>query len=105
MAKRSGRRWSQSVTEHSHALALEPGVFTWNDPGRIADSLMRSANESTARKASPYRSALSMLTFYINRAGRNLPAARKQTLQRAKRELCARYGPNKSARRRAATAI
>jgi hypothetical protein len=97
MAKRSRRRWSQSVTEHSHALALEPDVFTWNDPKRIADSLMRSANESTARKASPYRSALSMLTFYINRAGRNLPASRRKTLQKAKQELRAGYGPNKSA--------
>ncbi len=94
MAKRSTRRWSQDVTEHSHALALEPGVFTWDDPARIADSLMRSAEASMARKAPPYRSALSMLTFYINRAGKNLPADRKKILQHAKAELRQKYGPS-----------
>jgi hypothetical protein len=93
MAKRPRKRWSQDVTEHSHALALEPGVFTWDDPARIAASLMRSAEASTARKAPPYRSAFSMLNFYLNRAGRNLPAERKQVLERAKAELRRRYGP------------
>jgi hypothetical protein len=93
MTRRPSRRWSQDVTEHSHALALEPGVFTWTDPKRIAASLMRSAEESTARKAPPYRSELSMLVFYMNRAGKNLPAARKAVLQRAKKELRERYGP------------
>jgi hypothetical protein len=93
MAKRPRKRWSHDVTEHSHALALEPGVFTWDDPARIATSLMRSAEASTARKAPPYRSALSMLNFYINRAGRNLPAERKQVLERAKAELRRRHGP------------
>jgi hypothetical protein len=81
------RRWSHEVTEHSDALTLEGGVFTSKDPKRIAASLKRSAERSRRRKADPFRSALSMLTFYINRAGKNLPAARKKTLMRAKDEL------------------
>ena len=85
--RRTGRRWTGYVTTHSHALALEPGVFTWKDPKKIARSLKRSAEESSARKAEPYRSALSMLVFYINRAGKNLPAERRRTLARAKEEL------------------
>jgi hypothetical protein len=93
MARKAGRRWSQRVTERSDALDLDRGVFTWKDPRRIAASLMRSARRSKRRKASPYRSALSMLTFYVNRAGRGLPASRKRTLARAKRELRAGYGP------------
>jgi Protein of unknown function (DUF3175) len=88
----SGRRWSQYVTEHSDALTLDRGVFTWSDPKRIAASLKRSAEQSRRRKADPFRSALSMLTFYINRAGRNLPAARKRTLMRAKDELRRQFG-------------
>lgn len=87
-----GRRWSQDVTEHSDALTLDRGVFTWSDPKRIAASLKRSAEQSRRRKADPFRSALSMLTFYINRAGRNLPAARKRTLMRAKDELRRQFG-------------
>lgn len=86
-----GRRWSQDVTEHSDALTLDQGVFTWSDPKRIAASLKRSAERSTRRKADPFRSALSMLTFYINRAGKNLPAGRKRTLMRAKDELRRRF--------------
>ena len=89
---RSGRRWSRHVTEHSDALTLDRNVFTWKDPKRIAASLKRSAERSRRRKASPYRSALSMLTFYINRAGRNLPASRKKTLMRAKHELRRQFG-------------
>lgn len=82
------KRWSQNVTKHSDALDLEPGVFTWSDPARIAESLLRSAQRSTRRKSdSAYRSAMSMLTFYINRAGKSLPAARRDVLQRAKDEL------------------
>jgi len=80
------------VTEHSDALTLDRNVFTWNDPKRIAASLKRSAERSRRRKASPFRSALSMLTFYINRAGRKLPAARKKTLIRAKHELRRQFG-------------
>ena len=85
--RKSGRRWSGYVTTHSNALDLDRGVFTWNDPRKIARSLKRSAERSRRRKADPYRSALSMLTFYLNRAGKNLPAGRKRTLQRAKSEL------------------
>jgi hypothetical protein len=89
---RGPRRWSQRVTETSFALDLEQGVFTLDDPKKIAASLKRSAERSRRRKADPYRSALSMLTFYINRAGRNLPAQRKQTLMRAKDELRKQFG-------------
>ena len=87
-----GRRWSARVTRESDALDLDRGVFTSRDPKRIAASLKRSAERSRRRKADPYRSALSMLTFYINRAGRNLPASRRKTLQRAKAELRRQFG-------------
>jgi hypothetical protein len=87
MAGKSARRWSQQVTTHSDALDLTAGVFTWNDPKRIAASLKRSAQRSKRRKADPFRSAMSMLTFYANRAGRNLPATRRRTLLAAKDEL------------------
>lgn len=75
------------MTKTSHALALEEGVFTWNDPKRIARSLSRSAERSKAKKAGPFQSAMSMLNFYINRAGKNMPAARKKILNLAKKEL------------------
>jgi Protein of unknown function (DUF3175) len=91
-AKRGGRRWSQRVTERSDALDLQQGVFTWKDPKRIAGSLKRSAERSKRRKSDPYRSAISMLTFYLNRAGRTLPAGQKKTLQRAKDELRKQFG-------------
>jgi hypothetical protein len=80
------------VTEHSDALTLETGVFTKNDPKRIAASLKRSAERSKRRKADPFRSAMSMLTFYINRGGKNLPSSRKKTLMRAKDELRKQFG-------------
>jgi hypothetical protein len=80
------------VTEHSDALTLDRGVFTLRDHKRIAASLKRSAERSKRRKSDPFRSALSMLTFYINRAGRNLPASRKRTLMRAKDELRRQFG-------------
>jgi len=86
------RYWSNRVTRESNALDLEEGVFTWNDPERIAASLKRSAEESHRRKAEPYRSALSMLVFYINRAGKNLPAARRRTLEKAKIALRRQFG-------------
>ena len=86
------RRWSRAVTEHSDALTLEGGVFTSKDPRRIAASLKRSAERSRRRQADPFRSALSMLTFYINRAGKNLPAARKKILMQAKDELRKQFG-------------
>ena len=93
-SKRTARRWSQRVTEESAALMLEPGVFTLPTPRQIALSLKRSADTSQARKSSPFRSAMSMLTFYINRAGSGLSAARKKKLERAKDELRALYGKN-----------
>lgn len=79
--------WSAKVTKESNALDTEHGVFAWNDPKRIARSLKRSAEASTRRKGTPLQSAMSMLNFYINRAGGNLPASRKRTLKRAKEEL------------------
>jgi hypothetical protein len=84
--------WSQTVTEHSNALDLEAGVFTWKSPRRIAASLKRSAELSRRRKAEPFRSALSMLTFYINRAGKNLPPAQRKVLMQAKDELRKAFG-------------
>jgi hypothetical protein len=88
----SSRRWSARVTKESDALDLQGGVFKLRDPKRIAASLKRSAERSRRRKANPYRSALSMLTFYINRAGKNLPASRRKTLKRAKIELRKQFG-------------
>jgi hypothetical protein len=81
------RRWSHDVTRRSYALDLEPGVFTWADPHRIASSLQRSAEQSKRRKATPYRSATSMLTFYINRAGKKLSPEQRDVLEQAKAEL------------------
>lgn len=92
MARKAVRRWSARVTRESDALDLTPGVFSLSDPKRIAASLKRSALKSRRRKADPFRSALSMLTFYINRAGKNLPAPRRKTLQRAKDELRKQFG-------------
>ncbi len=86
-----GRRWSQDVTRKSNALDLEPGVFTWDDPRRIARSLQRSAETSARRKSSPYHSAMSMLTFYINRAGNKLPPDQRKVLEQAKAELRSLY--------------
>ena len=85
--RRPGKRWSGRVTKESNALDLDNGVFTWSDPKRIAASLKRSAEHSRRRKAEPYRSALSMLTFFINRAGTNMPARRWRILEQAKEEL------------------
>jgi Protein of unknown function (DUF3175) len=86
MATRS-KYWSAEVTERSSALDLEHGVFTWNDPHRIAESLKCSAESSARRKGTPLQSAMSMLNFYINRAGRNLPDARRRVLEQAKTQL------------------
>jgi hypothetical protein len=91
-ARRGGRKWSQRVTEDSDALDLKHGVFSQKDPKRIAASLKRSAERSHRRKSDPYRSAMSMLTFYINRGGRTLSASRKRTLERAKEELRKQFG-------------
>ena len=89
---RKRKRWSQQVTQTSSALSLEQGVFSKDDPRSIARSLKRSADRSQRRKSNPFRSAMSMLTFYINRAGRSLPATRKNTLMRAKDELRKQFG-------------
>jgi Protein of unknown function (DUF3175) len=94
-SKGKARRWSQRVTEESAALNLEPGAFTLRTPRQIALSLKRSADRSQRRQSSPFRSAMSMLTFYINRGGKGLSAARKQTLERAKGELRALYGKSR----------
>ncbi|MBI5260787.1 MAG: DUF3175 domain-containing protein [Bradyrhizobium sp.] len=88
----SPRRWSQRVTRESDALDLRRGVFTLPSPKQIAASLKRSAEQSSRRKTSAYRSALSMLTFYINRAGKNLPKTRRARLERAKVELRRAFG-------------
>jgi len=90
--KRTGRRWSQRVTETSNALALEHHVFAQRSPRKIALSLKRSAERSRRRKAGPFQSAMSMLNFYINRAGRNLSTAKKARLEKAKGELRDLYG-------------
>ena len=91
-AKSKGRRWSQRVTSESDALTLEKGVFSKRSPRLIAKSLKRSADKSRRRKSGSYRSAMSMLTFYINRGGKGLSAARKKKLEKAKDELRDLYG-------------
>jgi hypothetical protein len=91
-AKASPKRWSQRVTRESDALDLKHGVFTLTDPKKIAASLKRSAERSSRRKTGTYRSALSMLTFYINRAGKTLPKTQRDRLQRAKTELKHQFG-------------
>ncbi|HEY1233385.1 MAG TPA: DUF3175 domain-containing protein [Candidatus Binatia bacterium] len=85
--RKNSRRWSQRVTDTSDALNLDKGVFSLNDPRAIARSLKRSAERSRRRKAEPFRSAMSMLNFYINRAGRKLTQSRRARLERAKEEL------------------
>jgi hypothetical protein len=89
--RRPAKRWSARVTGSSNALDLQPGVFKHDSPKAIARSLQRSAEASHRRKADPYRSAMSMLTFYINRAGTNLPKKRVRVLQQAKEELRGLY--------------
>jgi hypothetical protein len=81
------RKWSGAVTKHSNALDLPQQLFRKDDPEAIARGLKRSAEHSTRRKSSPYRSAMSMLTFYINRGGRNLSARRRRILETAKGRL------------------
>lgn len=100
VASRRRKRWSQRVTETSDALDLEPGVFTLEDPRQIARSLKRSAERSSRRKADPFRSAMSMLTFYVNRAGSQLPAAQRARLEAAKDELRDLFGRPRPRQRR-----
>lgn len=82
--KKSKKYWSARVTRESRALILEEGVFTWDNPKKIAASLKRSAEESSRRKAGTFQSAMSMLNFYINRAGKNLSLRRRKILEQAK---------------------
>ena len=92
MEKKAANKWSRRVTDTSHALDLEPGVFTLEDPREIALSLQRSAMRSRRRRVDPFRSAMSMLNFYINRAGRKLPLQRRKVLEQTKHELRAVFG-------------
>jgi hypothetical protein len=89
------RKWSQDVTEHSDALTLDRGVFALKDPAAIAHSLKMSAEHSRRRRAGPFRSAMSMLTFYINRAGKDLPDKQRKILEAAKDELRKAFGKEK----------
>jgi hypothetical protein len=104
MAGSKRQRWSGKVTESSNALDLEAGVFTWDDPRRIAKSLKDSAERSERRKTEPFRSAMSMLSFYINRAGSNLSGIQRERLELAKDELRVLYGKPRR-RPREATAL
>jgi hypothetical protein len=98
MAMNKSKRWSQQVTHTSNALDLEEGVFSWEDPKRIALSLKRSADTSVRRKSPPFCSAMSMLNFYVNSAGKKLPQKQREALERAKEELRELYGrPRRSA--------
>ena len=90
--KNKGKRWSAKVTETSDALDLKKEVFKSKDPEKIAESLKHSADESNRRKSSPFQSAMSMLNFYINRAGKNLTKTQKKPLERAKNKLRKLYG-------------
>src|SRR5688572_136076 len=92
MAVRRKRRWSARVMQKSNALDLERGVFTKKNPGEVARSLKRSAEHSRRRKSAPFRSAMSMLNFHINRGGRGLSASQRKVLERAKTELRALFG-------------
>ncbi len=87
MKKNGSNNWSSRVKEKSDALDLEAGVFKWKDPGKIAASLKKSAEKSKKRKGTPFQSAMSMLNFYINRAGKNLTKERKDVLEKTKKEL------------------
>jgi len=90
--KASPKKWSAEVTETSNAMHLEENVFESDDPVKIARSLKHSAEASKRRKTTPFQSAMSMLTFYINRAGKNLPESQKDVLEKAKDELRKAFG-------------
>ena len=93
--KETKEKWSSDVTEHSDALDLQEGVFTWSDPKKIAASLKNSAEKSKRRKGTPYQSAMSMLTFYINRDGKNIDKKQREILEDAKEELRELFGRKK----------
>lgn len=90
--KKSKKYWSKNVTQKSRALILEEGVFAWDNSKKIARSLKHSAEESRNRKGTPYQSAMSMLSFYMNRAGKNLPKNRRKILEQTKKELRILFG-------------
>jgi hypothetical protein len=90
--KKTVKKWSADVTEHSNAMDLEQDIFKADDPAKIAASLKHSAEQSDRRKSSPYQSAMSMLTFYENRAGKNLSSGEKETLDKAKDKLRELFG-------------
>ena len=90
--EKNPHRWSKKVTETSNALDLDPGIFASTSAKHVAQSLKHSAEVSNRRKSTPYQSAMSMLTFYLNRAGRNLPAKQKRVLSNAKTELRKLFG-------------
>ena len=92
MNRENPKNWSRQITETSNALDLEPGVFTWDNPHKIALSLKHSADSSERRKAEPFVSAMAMLNFYINRAGKHLPVQQREVLEKAKDELRVLYG-------------
>lgn len=92
MAKKTTKKWSAGVTEHSNAMDLENNIFKSGDPDKIAKSVKHSAETSKRRKSSPYKSAMSMLTFYENRAGKNLNGDEKDTLEKAKDKLRELFG-------------
>jgi Protein of unknown function (DUF3175) len=92
MVEKSEKLWSKSVTEHDHPFALPPGVFKSGDPETIAAALQRSAQDPARASADPYRSAMSMLDFYLNRAGRNLSAKEREALEKTKTALRRRFG-------------
>jgi hypothetical protein len=92
MTKKTTNKWSADVTEHSDAMDLEKDIFKSGDPGKIAASIKHSAETSKRRKSSPYQSAMSMLTFYENRAGKNLSTGEKDTLEKAKDKLRELFG-------------
>lgn len=94
--KKTGRKWSAEVARHSDALDIESGIFKSDDPKKIAASLKRSAEHSHRRKGTPFQSAMSMLNFYINRAGKDLSATHKKVLERAKDELRAQFHKTES---------
>lgn len=94
--KRTVRKWSKHVNETSDALDLQEGVFKGKDPKKIAQSLKRSADKSRRKKSASFQSAMSMLNFYINRGGKNLPASQKKVLEKAKDELRKIFGKEES---------
>jgi putative cell wall-binding protein len=99
-AAKTAKKWSADVMKHSNALDLESHVFESDDPKKVAQSLKRSAEKSKRRKGTPYQSAMSMLSFYINRAGKKLESHQKQVLEKAKRELRQAFGRDESGKKK-----